>query len=451
VRVATVRRRNLLRGCRRDAEAVDVGRAAAARVRTSDARDELLTGEAEVLAISGRPLDALGLLDGVDAESPRLRVLAAIPRAASLAMVGRTSEAIAVSQDAFDDHLALGDELAIASPGTHRVNLLFALIQAGRLDEAEERGRPWFDAAVRARMPLGVIWTGVHLARCALAQGRPATAIGWSERACAAIDASGFEGLRPAAYAVRAAAHGIRGESSAAVEYADRVEQLTTGFGFLAAELTLGRAWALAATGDLADARAVLLAVADDGERSGHLPAASWLLHDATRLGADGVAPRLEALAEACDSALVAARAAHATALERDDAAGLVAAADTFEALGARLLAAEASAAAADVRRRRNEQRQAAALDLRTNELAARCEGATTPALVRAETVVPLTDREREVALLAAAGHSSKTIAEHLYLSVRTVDNHLARIYDKLGVSSRAELATAFDREADRR
>ena len=75
-------------------------------------------------------------------------------------MTGRTTEAMAISKQAFDDHLALGDELAIASPGTHRVNLLFALIQAGRLDEAEERGRSWFDAAARARMPLGVIWTG---------------------------------------------------------------------------------------------------------------------------------------------------------------------------------------------------------------------------------------------------------------------------------------------------
>jgi ATP/maltotriose-dependent transcriptional regulator MalT len=452
VRVATVRRRNLLRGCRRDAEAVEVGHTAAARVQSASARDELLTGDAEVLAISGRPLDALALLDSVNAASPRLRVLAAIPRAAALAMTGRTTEAIAVSKQAFADHLALGDELAIASPGTHRVNLLFALIQAGRLDEAEEQGQQWFDAAVRARMPLGVIWTGVHLARCALAQGRPATAIGWSERACSAIDTSGFEGLRPAAYAVRAAAHGLRGERAVALEYADRVDQMTTGFGFLAAELTLGRAWAMVAAGDVVGARARLLAVADDAERSGHLPAASWLLHDAVRLGADDAAARrLIALAEACDSALVSSRAAHATALRAADAAGLVAAADAFEVLGAGLLAAEASAAAADVRRRQHESRQAAVLDLRTNDLMARCEDATTPALARTPTLVPLTDREREIALLAAAGHASKVIAERLYVSVRTVDNHLGRIYDKLGVSSRAELAAALDRDPDRR
>jgi len=58
---------------------------------------------------------------------------------------------------------------------------------------------------------------------------------------------------------------------------------------------------------------------------------------------------------------------------------------------------------------------------------------------------VPLTAREREVALLAAAGHPSRVIAERLYLSFRTVDNHLRRIYEKLGIPGRAKLADALD------
>jgi len=54
---------------------------------------------------------------------------------------------------------------------------------------------------------------------------------------------------------------------------------------------------------------------------------------------------------------------------------------------------------------------------------------------------VELTRREREIAALAAAGLSSKVIAERLFLSVRTVDSHLARVFAKLGLHSRAELA----------
>ena len=54
---------------------------------------------------------------------------------------------------------------------------------------------------------------------------------------------------------------------------------------------------------------------------------------------------------------------------------------------------------------------------------------------------LPLTQREHEIALLATSGLTSKAIATRLHLSVRTVNNHLARAYGKAGISSRAELA----------
>ena len=46
--------------------------------------------------------------------------------------------------------------------------------------------------------------------------------------------------------------------------------------------------------------------------------------------------------------------------------------------------------------------------------------------------------------MLAAAGIASKDIAERLYLSVRTVNNHLQHAYTKLGVSGRTDLAQAL-------
>ncbi|MFD8294435.1 LuxR C-terminal-related transcriptional regulator, partial [Streptomyces lavendulae] len=52
-----------------------------------------------------------------------------------------------------------------------------------------------------------------------------------------------------------------------------------------------------------------------------------------------------------------------------------------------------------------------------------------------------LSVREREVAELAAAGLSSRQVAERLVLSTRTVDTHLGNAYRKLGVSSRVALA----------
>jgi len=51
-----------------------------------------------------------------------------------------------------------------------------------------------------------------------------------------------------------------------------------------------------------------------------------------------------------------------------------------------------------------------------------------------------LTKREKEVATLAAQGLTAREIAERLYIGERTVEGHLAGIYAKLGVRSKAEL-----------
>ena len=50
-----------------------------------------------------------------------------------------------------------------------------------------------------------------------------------------------------------------------------------------------------------------------------------------------------------------------------------------------------------------------------------------------------LSERELEVLKLAAKGMSNKDIAEQLFLSVRTVQSHLANIFTKLDVGSRTE------------
>ena len=50
-----------------------------------------------------------------------------------------------------------------------------------------------------------------------------------------------------------------------------------------------------------------------------------------------------------------------------------------------------------------------------------------------------LTDREREILGLLSEGLSNKMIAARLYLSVRTVEGHLANIYARLNVHSRTE------------
>jgi ATP/maltotriose-dependent transcriptional regulator MalT len=56
--------------------------------------------------------------------------------------------------------------------------------------------------------------------------------------------------------------------------------------------------------------------------------------------------------------------------------------------------------------------------------------------------IAALSAREREVATLVASGMRNRDVATALFVSEKTVESHLARIYDKLGVRSRAALAT---------
>ena len=56
-----------------------------------------------------------------------------------------------------------------------------------------------------------------------------------------------------------------------------------------------------------------------------------------------------------------------------------------------------------------------------------------------------LTDREREVAELAARGLTNREIADRLYVSVRTITTHLYRVYAKLGINERDQLGLLLD------
>jgi ATP/maltotriose-dependent transcriptional regulator MalT len=70
------------------------------------------------------------------------------------------------------------------------------------------------------------------------------------------------------------------------------------------------------------------------------------------------------------------------------------------------------------------------------------CTGAARPVPVEVD---PLTPQERQVATLVASGCSNREVSARLFVSVRTVESHLSRIYRKLGLRSRSELARSID------
>jgi DNA-binding CsgD family transcriptional regulator len=210
-------------------------------------------------------------------------------------------------------------------------------------------------------------------------------------------------------------------------------------------DLLQARAWTAAAAGDLPGAWESLEAAADLGDEVGDLIGAASALHGLARLGrARHVAARLAALADEIGGDLVAARAAYANALAARDGEAIDTVARAFEDLGANLYAAEAQAEAAVVLRRSGATREATAAERRAARLLARCERAATPAVQTVAARVHLTPGELDAAIQAAAGRANKQIASEMHLSVRTVESHLQRVYEKLGVSGRRELADAL-------
>ncbi|OLT18853.1 hypothetical protein BJF78_11700 [Pseudonocardia sp. CNS-139] len=207
-------------------------------------------------------------------------------------------------------------------------------------------------------------------------------------------------------------------------------------------------AWVRIGAGDPDGAVAVLRAAAEVDAAHGDVAAATTALHDVVRLGAaPQVAGLLADLARGADSPVVHLRARHAAAAADRDADALAAVADAFEGMGLLLSAAEAAVAAAAGYAERGEPRRAARMTARAQEWLAACEGARSPATAGlAGGAVALSAREREIARMAADGVPSRDIAAALVLSVRTVNNHLQKVYRKLGVSTRAELAAALDR-----
>ena len=109
--------------------------------------------------------------------------------------------------------------------------------------------------------------------------------------------------------------------------------------------------------------------------------------------------------------------------------------------MGDLVAAVDAAAQAAIAYRRKDLRGSALANSTRADVLAEQCGGASTPALRQASEPLPLTDREREIVMLIAAGLSNHAVAEKLTLSVRTVESHIYRAMAKTGTTSRDELA----------
>jgi DNA-binding CsgD family transcriptional regulator len=236
-----------------------------------------------------------------------------------------------------------------------------------------------------------------------------------------------------------AQAEGARGNSEAAAAALRRSEEAYgPHLAVFLPELELGRAWERASVGQTTAAQKHVVRAAQIARRSGMHAVEMRALHTAVRLFDGSHATRLGELATTLNTPLAEVVAAHARGLADRDDDLLDAVADRFADLGAMALAADAAAQAAHEHARKRHRGKEVASSARAHGLASQGE-IRTPALAAA-LPLPISDREREIAMLVAAGLSNHQVADRLFVSVRTVEGHLYRIFAKLGIDDRDQL-----------
>jgi DNA-binding CsgD family transcriptional regulator/tetratricopeptide (TPR) repeat protein len=225
----------------------------------------------------------------------------------------------------------------------------------------------------------------------------------------------------------------MRTEADDATRYRDRREDVPAAITARCAELA-GVAARLATTAPALAGYGQLVA-AEHARAAGTATAAEWAAAVAAWRAAEEPYPLSYALLRLAE--------AHVTAGETAEAEAAV---DEAHALAQRLGAAPVAGEAAALARRARLNLASADGQASGNAGQPIADSGAADELAR----FGLTDREREVLLLVAAGRSNPEIAKTLFISAKTASVHVSNILAKLGVSGRVEAAAVVHRLGQR-
>ncbi len=423
--------------------------------------DAVLLGQREVAAQTSAAAEARAMLASIAGFAGDITLARSIdlPAAANVRMAvyaGILAVLVSVAEGRPDDALAAADagSNALADLGPDAVGLphpllfdslrMAALVESGRLGEADTLARAVVGGGSVGRGQVAHARLTSHLAVSELRRGQAEAALALAREAVSSGRNDGIAHGRLLGLAVMVQAHVMLRSPAAAARSMQRLRDLPADGGRYSS-VPRANAWLLAGAGELGNARLCLVSAADEFEQLGQPAVAVSLLSEAVRFGCRGLSARMVALGAGEGNPLAATQIAHAVADDAGDIDGLVAAAGEYAELGLVLHEAECLTRAAAVCSTSGESRRGRALGVRAAAAAAVCGNVWSPGLVTVQAEVPLTAREHEIAVLAAAGHTSQSIAAELFLSVRTVSNHLQSVYSKTGASGRAELSALMD------
>jgi DNA-binding CsgD family transcriptional regulator len=358
---------------------------------------------------------------------------------------GGYAAAIELAERVLPEHVRLwADGLVLIPPELLHIQADGARVAMGQLDTFSVVDAPSPSPTPTVNRPIAML-RALHAALAAFLRGKP-------RQALAIIDQVGplpSDPLASSAEALTALSAALTGQADVAIRVLVKAEEsMRRENRSVNPMMDHARIWTLVVARRPHDARHAAVEAIDRALDSHRWGSALDLAHDLARIsGPSEAIAILERIGDRVDGPLASARRLHIEGLARGDADSLERASAAFAGMGAELLAAEAAADAGRAARRNDEARRSTRLMQRAATLAASTEGAQTPSLLMPDELTPLTTREREIASLAASGLTSDAIARRLFVSVRTVDNHMQHVYQKLGIGSRSELAAAMKSE----
>jgi len=344
----------------------------------------------------------------------------------------------------------------------------------GRLSEAHALLREVCEWATARGEESGLAFLLCNLSWVAWWRGDFSAAIAWADEARVTAEQSGSETMRAVALVQRGRAHAARGDVAAARADLEDGRRVITAHGYVQAWpwLLSGEAGLELSRGDsAAAARAIapLVVLAEGGSTAGLFvdfapDAVDALVQIGDLERAAALLARFTERARTLDrpwALASAARCRGVLASAQGDLDAALAAAEEATAGSAALEMpvdhGRALLALGQVRRRRGERRLAREACERAREVfsavgaglwaeRAREELGRIP--IRRGAGDDLTPTEERVAALTAGGRTNAEVASMLFMSPKTVEANLTRIYGKLGIRSRAELGA---RMAERR
>jgi len=430
----------------RPADAVPILAALATDDESTEDRAGRLALEACVDVVSARCADAeekaaQALESGALSDSTAL--MAALAFVMSSGALGHTSQITAVFEKAI--------ERATTSYQTAWMVFWFGGVYlracrlTGRIDECQ-RATAMLTALEEdtpGRISANLIFLRGH---AALMRGELREAVRVLHEALAVAQRHGVATLRPACYFALVEAHAKLGEADSAAEMLAKARSVVPAdYLFMQTALALATGWAQAAAGALTAAVDTVLTEAATARDRGQPTHELACLQAAVQWGAGDrsaqVAARARELAGELNLPLADTVAAYAEALHRGDGEKLLAVVDAYRKIGDRCTAADAAAQAAVLLTGAQLRSRGLTAASVAAQLAAECGGLCTPATRSPVSPTPLTPRQREVAEMVAAGLSNKQIADRMYTSVRTIEGHILRACQRVGATSRTDLA----------